>query len=147
MSTHTEPKILDAGDAALVIEFGDGIDAAINGRVLALDAAVRAIGIAGLVETVPTYRSLMVQVEPLVFDYEGFVMQVKELLTTLDARTVHGQRWRVPVVYGGEFGIDLDAVAGRHGLTPTQLIDIHARALYPVGWIRASPRRGGSTLA
>ena len=139
MSTHTEPKILDAGDAALVIEFGDGIDAAINGRVLALDAAVRAIGIAGLVETVPTYRSLMVQVEPLVFDYEGFVMQVKELLATLDARTVHGQRWRVPVVYGGEFGIDLDAVAGRHGLTPAQVIDIHAGAVYRVYMIGFMP--------
>ena len=38
-----------------------------------------------------------------------------------------GRRWKVPVVYGGEFGIDLEATAERHGLTPAQLIDKHAR--------------------
>jgi KipI family sensor histidine kinase inhibitor len=36
------------------------------------------------------------------------------------------------VVYGGEFGIDLEDVAARHGLTPSQLIDKHAAPIYRV---------------
>jgi len=33
------PRFLDAGEAALVVQFGDGVDPATNDRVLALDAA------------------------------------------------------------------------------------------------------------
>ena len=87
--------------------------------------------VAGLVETVPTYRSLMVQFDPLVFDYDAFERRVRALAATLDPMPKPGRRWKVPVVYGGKFGIDLEATAERHGLTPTQLIDKHMRARLP----------------
>ena len=59
------PKILPCGDSALTVEFGDTIDPDINGMVLALDDIVRARAPAGLLETVPTYRSLTVQFDPV----------------------------------------------------------------------------------
>ncbi|TXN19257.1 allophanate hydrolase subunit 1, partial [Methylobacterium sp. WL93] len=62
------PRLLDAGEAALVAEFGSAVDPAINDRVLALDDALRADPPAGLHETVPTYRSLMMHYDPLVLD-------------------------------------------------------------------------------
>lgn len=139
MTTHAEPLFLDAGDAALVIEFGDGIDANINARVLALDAAVLAAGIVGVVETVPTYRSLMVQVDPLTFDYDAFVTRAKALIAGLDVKGINGKRWRVPVVYGGEFGIDLDDVAERHKMTRNEVISRHADAIYRVYMIGFMP--------
>ena len=85
-------RFLDAGDSAVVVEFGDGIDAGINARVLALDAQLQAAGIAGLVETVPTYRSLMVQVDPLVFDRDGFETLVSRLFPSLEGAAVRGTR-------------------------------------------------------
>ena len=139
MSTHPEPLFLDAGDAALVIEFGSGIDADINARVLALDAAILAAKIPGIVETVPTYRSLMVQVDPLVFDYDAFVTRARAMIATLDVKGVRGKRWRVPVVYGGEFGIDLEDVAARHNMTPKEVIRRHADAIYRVYMIGFMP--------
>jgi KipI family sensor histidine kinase inhibitor len=140
MSDATPPlRFLACGDAAVTVEFGTAIDAAISARVLALDAALNAQSVPGLVETVPTYRSLMVQFDPLIFDYERFQQQVRDLAGTLEAAPVSGRRWKVPVVYGGKFGIDLDATAERHGLTSAQLIDKHTAPVYRVYMIGFMP--------
>jgi KipI family sensor histidine kinase inhibitor len=132
-------RFLDAGDSAVVVEFGDGIDPKTNARVLALDAQLSAVKIIGIVETVPTYRSLMVQVDPLVFDRDSFECRVQSLLPLLGDGTPAGKRWRVPVVYGGEYGIDLKDVAERHCLSPVQVIDRHAAAIYRVYMIGFMP--------
>jgi 5-oxoprolinase (ATP-hydrolysing) subunit B len=134
-----QPRFLACGDAAVTVEFGTGIDPAISARVLALDAAIGSERIAGLIETVPTYRSLMVQFDPLVFDYDAFEQRVRAVAGTLDASPKPGRRWKVPVVYGGRFGIDLEATAERHGLTPTQLVDKHAAPVYRVYMIGFMP--------
>jgi KipI family sensor histidine kinase inhibitor len=134
-----ELRFLPCGDAAATLEFGTEIDPAINARVLALDTAIAALQVPGLIETVPTYRSLLVQYDPLVLDYEAFEQRVRALAATLDAREKPGRRWKVPVVYGGTFGIDLAATAERHGLTPTELIDRHIAPVYRVYMIGFMP--------
>ena len=139
----TEPmrsvRLLPCGDTAVAVEFGTEIDPAVSTRVLALDAALNDDRPAGLVETVPTYRSLMVQFDPLVFDYEAFEQRVTVLAALLDPEPKPGRRWKVPVVYGGEFGIDLEPTAERHGLTPAQLIDKHSAPVYRVYMIGFMP--------
>ena len=67
----TLPRFLDAGETALVVEFGQGIDPAVNARVLALDAALGRMAPAGMLERVPTYRSLMVHYDPLILPRGG----------------------------------------------------------------------------
>jgi KipI family sensor histidine kinase inhibitor len=133
------PRFLPCGDAAVTIEFGTAIDPAISARVLALDAALNADPAPGLIETVPTYRSVMVQFDPLVLDYAALQRRVEAVAGNLDATPKAGRRWKVPVVYGGKFGIDLDDVAARHGLTPSQLIGRHAAPIYRVYMIGFMP--------
>jgi allophanate hydrolase subunit 1 len=58
-------RMLQAGDQALVVEFGDTIDAGLNRLVQALDRRVADAQIAGVIECVPTYRSLMIVYDPL----------------------------------------------------------------------------------
>jgi KipI family sensor histidine kinase inhibitor len=125
-------RFLPAGDSAVVVELGDTIDPVINARVVALDAALRAAAPAGLVETVTTYRSLLVQFDPLVTDYDGLIAQAQAILAELGDPVVQGRRWQVPVVYGGAFGIDLEDVATRHGLTTAEVIRRHCEAVYRV---------------
>jgi KipI family sensor histidine kinase inhibitor len=126
------PRLLLSGDSALVVEFGDSIDPALNERVLALDAFVAREAIAGVTETVPTYRSLLVHYDPCVIGHA----QLGERLLSLAAREGgpprKGRRWRVPVVYGGEFGIDLEAVAERHQMTPDEIVRRHSGGDYRV---------------
>ena len=53
------------GDAALSVEFGDAISPELNARVVALDLALAAAELDGIVETAPSYRSLLICYEPL----------------------------------------------------------------------------------
>ncbi len=70
------PRILDAGEAALVVEFGTSVDPAISDRVLALEDALSADRPDGIAETVPTYRSLMIHYDPLILDRDTLADRV-----------------------------------------------------------------------
>ena len=125
-----EPRILICGEYAFVIEYGTTVDPDLNARVLALDAALNAAKVPGVVETVPTYRSLLVHVDPLVADPAELAADALKLARTVEPLAASTRRWRVPVVYGGAFGIDLEDIAARHGLTPQQLIEKHSAPVY-----------------
>ena len=138
MAAPASPRVLPCGDAALTVEFGSTIDPALNGRVLALDARVGR-GVPGVVETVPTYRSLLVHYDPAATDFDTLGAALVALCDDLAEAPAEGRCWRIPVVYGGAFGIDLDAVADRHGLDPAALIGRHAAPLYRVYMIGFVP--------
>ena len=131
-------RILACGDSALTVEFGDTIDPTLNARVLALDARVGE-GVAGVVETVPTYRSLLVHYDPVATDFESLSAALAILARDLSDALPTGRLWRVPVVYGGAFGIDLAETAERHDLTPADLIERHAAPVYRVYMIGFLP--------
>ncbi|MCS0495780.1 5-oxoprolinase subunit PxpB [Ancylobacter sp. MQZ15Z-1] len=134
----TFPRLLDAGESGLVVEFGDGIDETANARVIALDRALAAAAIEGVREAVPTYRSLLILFDPLVVDRAALAGRVRALETAPGAEAA-GTLWRVPVLYGGAHGVDLEAVASQHGLTPDELVALHAGALYRVYMIGFAP--------
>ena len=136
--TALKLRILPCGDAAMAVEFGETIDPALNARVLALDARV-AEGVPGVVETVPTYRSLLVHYDPVATDFDSLSAELARLSADLPATTAEGRLWRVPVVYGGEFGVDLEETAARHGLTAAGLIEKHAAPVYRVYMIGFLP--------
>ncbi|MBV9431997.1 MAG: allophanate hydrolase subunit 1, partial [Hyphomicrobiales bacterium] len=131
MST-SYPRLLPCGDSALVVEFGNSIDPELNRRVLAFDTLVAQEKLAGIRETVPTYRSLLVHYDPTVIDYAQLGGTLMEFAARKGLPSRKGRRWRVPVVYGGEFGIDLEAVAKRAELTPQEVIARHSGADYRV---------------
>jgi KipI family sensor histidine kinase inhibitor len=133
------PRILPCGDSAVSVEFGDTIDPGLNGRVLALDAALREAAPAGILETVPTYRSLLVQFDPLTTDFDALSSFLGERARTLAPLQSTGRRWRVPVVYGGAHGEDLEDLAAHHALTPGEVVDRHAGAIYRVYMIGFLP--------
>ena len=138
---HLPPRyrVLPCGDAALTVEFGDKVDPELNARVLALDAALAANPLPGVRETIPTYRALYVHYDPLAIRFADLARRLAVLAAHIQPRPAAGRCWRVPVVYGGEFGIDLDDVARRHGLTAQEVIARHAAALYRVYMIGFMP--------
>jgi KipI family sensor histidine kinase inhibitor len=138
MTAAASPRVLPCGDTALAVEFGEAIDPAVNACVLALDARV-AQGIPGVVETVPTYRSLLVHYDPDVTDFDTLGATLSALSADLPDTPAEGRLWRIPVVYGGAFGVDLEAVSARHGLAPADLIARHAAPIYRVYMIGFVP--------
>lgn len=137
MAAPRSPEIRPLGDTALMVEFGSEIDPEVNARVLALDTRARAC--AEVVETVPTYRSLLVYYDPVTTDFARLSERLLGLAQDLTGGATLGRTWRIPVVYGGEFGIDLEDVAARHGLTPDEVVRRHAAPAYRVYMIGFLP--------
>jgi len=124
------PRFLSAGDTALVVEFGEVVDPALNHRVMRLGEAARRAGVAGVVDLVPTFRSLMVHYDPTVTTRHGLEEGLRKLLGETGSAAVTGRLWEFPVLYGDEVGPDLDEVAKRTGLTPERVVELHAGTEY-----------------
>lgn len=130
MLAQTGTRILPSGDAALVVEFGDTVDPGLNAAVLALDDALA--GQPGIVETVPTYRSLLVHYDPLATSFVQVSDRVHASLASARLKAASYRTWRIPVAYGGEYGIDLEATAATHAISPDELVRRHAAPTYQV---------------
>jgi inhibitor of KinA len=131
-TTSVAPRFLDAGETALVVEFGDTVDPAINDRVLALDAALRADPPTGTREFVPTYRSLMIHYDPLQIDRQTLIGLIHTAMAVSVARTVAAANWTIPCCYEPGFGEDLDEVAQLLKIAPGDLIARHTAASYRI---------------
>ncbi len=132
------PAIKSLGDHGVVVEFDEEISPTTNGRVRALAAAFR--GFPGMIETVPTLRSGLLVFDPLKADRAELVERADRLARTLPPDLEgSGRRHEVPVVYGGEVGPDLEAVAALHGLAPTEVIRLHSEVEYIVYMLGFAP--------
>jgi inhibitor of KinA len=126
MSEDPAPRILDAGDSCLVVEFGITVDRALNAKVQSLKAALARSPQKGLVELVPTYRSLAVYYDPRVLRREDLETRLEHLSENLDASgSEAGRVVSIPVFYGGEFGPDLENVCAHTGLPAEEVIARH----------------------
>ncbi len=134
------PRIIPLGEQGLTVEFGETIDLRTNELVLAFAAAVERATIPGFVEVVPTYRSTTVYFNPLLTDAETVAALLRRLITeTIPAPSHRPATHRIPVFYGGETGPDLNDVAERAGLTPTQAVALHASVTYRCYMLGFSP--------
>ncbi|HYC14635.1 MAG TPA: 5-oxoprolinase subunit PxpB [Stellaceae bacterium] len=138
-------KFLTCGDTALVVEFGDAIDRALSDKVLGLDARLRAASLPGVVESVPTFRSLMVHYDPLKTNAEALTAGTRALLAGELASDRVRRLWRIPVCYEGELAPDLADVAERTGLAVDRVVTLHAETryhVYMIGFLPGYPYMG-----
>src|SRR5882762_10185598 len=138
-ATLPPPRILPSGDSAITVEFSRNIDDAANQRVLALDRTLAREPITGVTETVPTYRSLLVHYDPLQIDFDALSGKLVTLAQLPVPPVTKARRWRIPVVYGGEHGIDLEDVARTLKVTPDEVVARHIAGDYRVAMIGFTP--------
>lgn len=136
------PRILPVGEAAFTVEFGDRLDEQLNRQVHALDAVLSVQRFPGIVETIPTYRSLLVMYDPLTVDEAPVRATLNAAVEKLHAQRsvpAEGQLIEIPVYYGGEWGPDLEDVSAHCGLTPGQVIRLHTASTYLVAMLGFAP--------
>src|ERR1700748_2097727 len=133
------PRLLPSGDSAITVECSRDSDDAANQRVLALDRAVAREAIGGVTETVPTYRSLLVHYDPLQIGFEALSEKLVALADLPVPPVTSSRRWRIPVAYGGEHGIDLEDVAKTLNTTPDDIVARHVAGDYRVAMIGFTP--------
>jgi KipI family sensor histidine kinase inhibitor len=143
-------RVLDAGDAAITVEFGDAIDPRLLAAVNALDAAIARLqaeaALPGLIETMPTFRSLTLFFDPLVTGRAALLEALRPLLAGADdAPPPPGRRWCLPVCYAGEAAPDLAEVARTLGLSEAEVVALHSGTdylVYMLGFLPGFPFMG-----
>ncbi len=144
-------RYLSCGDTAFSVEFGTTIEPAINAKVMGLHAAIKAEAAAGrlpgVVETVPSFRALLVHYDPLSTSRAALEPAIDALVAQGRSATADGRRWRIPCCYDDPaFAPDLPEVAERTRLTAKQVIALHSGAaftVYVVGFMPGFPFMGG----
>jgi len=130
-SVMLRPRVREAGDAALLIELPARIDPMTNAAVLRLAEIVHAAGLKGVRDVVPAIRSLAVFYDPLHADVESLRALFAGRSLEPDMAS-EGRRHEVPVVYGGDAGLDLEEIASASGISPEELIARHSGRDYRV---------------
>lgn len=140
-------KYLPAGDSSLIISFGEDVDENINKKVLHLCEEIEKDSIKGIVELIPTYRDLCINYHPMETSIQ-LLREVVEKHVNEDVATEEQHRniVEVPVIYGGEYGPDLDYLADYHKLSHEEVIKIHSSEeyrVYLIGFAPGFPYLGG----
>ena len=133
-------RFLSAGERGLVVELGYEVSLEINAQVRALAFVLAAARIPGLVEVVPTYRSLGLEYDPLTISFDEVEQRVREVAARIDPEILPVLKLiRVPTVYGGIYGPDLPFVAEHAGLSEAEVIRLHTQPTYHVYMIGFTP--------
>tara|TARA_B100000029_G_scaffold135336_1_gene129746 strand:+ start:3691 stop:4392 length:702 start_codon:yes stop_codon:yes gene_type:complete len=136
------PRVVPAGDSAILIELGSEVDPEISSRVFALTDLMRDAGLNSGLEILPTYRSVLVYYDPLVSSYAEMLDAVNGVIEGLaEPANVKSSLKivEIPVVYGGEDGPDLPFVAEHAGMTEDSVIQLHSETDYRVYMLGFSP--------
>ena len=133
-------RFLLSGDSSVTVEFGNEISPAINAQIRAFTIALEESKLPGIVEVVPTYRSLMVHYDPGVILYDELVKELKGLMGQLsNIQIPPSDVLEIPVLYGGEAGPDLAFVAEHNHKTPEEVIKIHTSTEYLIYMLGFTP--------
>jgi KipI family sensor histidine kinase inhibitor len=134
------------GDRGLLLEFGDEISREINEKVRRMALAIQAEAIEGIIETVPTYRSLLIIYNPTTFPIEDLKKRLELIEEGLQQTPLPEPKLiHIPVVYGGIYGPDLEGVAKYLQISPEEVIRLHCSQpylIYMIGFMPGYPYMG-----
>ena len=137
---YRKPKIRIMGDRAVLVELGEGIHPKINQKVRALHTGLATHAFKGIKDLVPSYRSLMVVYDPLIITLNSLQSQLNQIWSNLDdTRQPEPRIVEIPVVYGDQYGPDLEWIADYHQMSPHEIIRLHTQPLYQVYMIGFMP--------
>ena len=137
MDTYT---LHDVGDQALLVEFENKISIEVNRKVVALKRALEEQRLFGVGEMVPTYRSLLLHYAPLKADPEQLKEAIAQSVRHLDLSALpKAIVTEIPVLYEGEYALDLEEIARIEGKTEEEIIRIHSQSDYYVYMLGFAP--------
>ncbi len=137
---------MPSGDRAMVIEFGAAIDPEINALVHRMTSAIERAQLDGVIELVPTYRSLMLHYDPTLTQPGALQQAILSMDIEGSGEADDTRLVEIPTFYGGEYGPDIGFVAENAGMSESEVIEIHSGAdylVYAMGFSPGFPYLGG----
>ena len=141
-------RVRPLGDSALIVELGAAADADTRRRVHACSAQLAAASLEGVLDIVPGLATVGVHYDPARVRRAGSELPhvaiaravERELAEARDAGHVTGGRTiEIAVCYDTTVAPDLDDVARHAGMTPDEVIAVHAGGSYVVHMIGFLP--------
>jgi KipI family sensor histidine kinase inhibitor len=129
-----DARVVLLGDATLVVEFEERIDAGVNARCVAAASVLSTLNLAGIRDIVPTFRSVAVHFDPLATDLADLTRHMQQAADRGQSSSLESARATVeiPVCYDPEFGLDLEEVARFAGSDAETVIATHLEPEYRV---------------
>jgi len=128
------------GDRSLLVELGDEISPEVNRRVREFSVIFMENPIEGMIETVPAYRSLLIIYDPLKLDLVMIKNRMEDLQKKIgEIKIPEPKTLEIPVVYGGEYGPDMEWVSQYHNISVDGVIHLHTGTTYQVYMIGFMP--------
>lgn len=151
---------------ALLLRFGNAVDATTNARVHAAARALHEAALPRVIDIAPAYASLLLRFDPFAWSdpsdaaaspHERFTNALRTCLREVTETTLGpGLRLddeqdetgspdtptrlvEIPVCYGGEFGPDLADVATQARMTTDEVIARHSAGVYTVAMLGFAP--------
>jgi len=130
-------RIVEAGDTALVVELDARIDVEVNARAVALAEWVQAARLPGVLDIVPTFRTVAVYFDPLEVDLPRLRSLLEErgqmgVRHVSDPHLTPAVEHVISVQYGGAEGPDLADVAHAAGISEDEVVARHTAPSYRV---------------
>lgn len=134
------PRFRVSGDRAILVEYGEGVDLAVNEKVRAMTELLAMHRPHGVDHVLPAYRSLALVYDPLVTTPSALQKHILEMEGDLAKVAIPAPRTvEIPVLYGGKDGPDIGFVAEHNGMTVDDVIAIHCANPYHIYTIGFAP--------
>ncbi|MBA1337600.1 MAG: Allophanate hydrolase subunit 1 [Pelagibacterales bacterium] len=140
-------KISNIGDSAVVCDFGDEVNQAVNNRVIKLFHFIKrqsALGnIVGVLNCTPSYNKLIISFDLKKTNSNKVSNFIRSIDFSILSLNQDKKNWTIPICY--EFGIDLNNMSKQLKLDKEEIINIHSKSIffiYMIGFVPGHPFMG-----
>lgn len=139
------------GDSALVIQLSNKVNSTIHSKVITLVELLEAEPFDGFIEAMPGYNNVTVFYDPFIVhlknqdnshktSFKKVSVYMERYMDLLEEKEISAHKLvKIPVLYGGKSGPDLDLVAKHNGISQQDVIDLHTNKDYLVYMIGFAP--------
>jgi inhibitor of KinA len=140
-STLRDVRFYPLGDTAIVASFGDEISNSTHDLIQCICNYLEEYSFDGFAEYVPAFTTVTIFYEPVKVSYHSVQLHLEEMLAEVMAHPEKpvSRIVDIPVVYGGNWGPDLNSVAAHARLTNDEVIRLHTEKEYLVHMIGFAP--------
>ena len=139
MTLNNIPQFISASDRSILVKFGEEISDKIHQQVFIFYRFVLKKQIKGVINIHPAYASILFTLERNVELIKTLTTIKRSWKTSTQTRIPKPGQVEIPVLYGGEFGEDMDRVSWHTGLNQGEIIQRHESGSYKVYFTGFSP--------
>jgi len=133
MNATQYPIIRLLGEDSILVEFEAKVNWEVNTQVRRLLNALESQNIEAYKMALPSYRSLLIYFDPDKTSDELMLSRIHAAITESQLQDDPEARlFRLPTVYGGDHGPDVDRVAESSGITAEEVIQLSANLKLPI---------------